>query len=90
MTEKALAKGRSAVWACATGADGTATAVIHGPDAYVFTALAAQACARRVLAGDAPAGFQTPAGAWGSDMVLDVQGASREDLDLHISRRPEA
>ncbi len=78
--ENALAKGRSAVWARATGADGhVATAVLRGPDAFLFTALAAEACVRRVLDGDTATGFQTPAGAWVPNMVLDVAGVVRED-----------
>lgn len=79
-SEEALAKGRSAVWARATGADGTkAEAVLNGPDAYLFTALAAEACGRRALRGDAPPGVHTPAGAWGPQLLDEIPGVQISD-----------
>lgn len=33
----------------------------------------------RVLAGDAPAGYQTPAKAYGADFALGIEGVSRTD-----------
>lgn len=76
-TAASLAKGRSAVWARVTGADGsTAQATLRGPDAYLFTALTAEACLRRVLAGDAPTGFHTPAGAWGPGLLAGLRGVA--------------
>ena len=79
--ERVLAAGTSAVWARATGAHATtATAVLRGPDAYLFTALTAEACLRRVLANNAPAGFHTPASAWGADLVLGLPGITHRDL----------
>jgi short subunit dehydrogenase-like uncharacterized protein len=54
---------------------------LHGPEAAVdWTARAALAGVRRVLRGDAPAGFQTPAQAYGADFVLEASGVTREDL----------
>lgn len=52
---------------------------LHTPDGYSFTPLSALAIAQRVLAGDSPAGFQTPAGAYGPDFVLSLPGVRRED-----------
>jgi short subunit dehydrogenase-like uncharacterized protein len=61
---------------------GRATARLHGPEAGLeWTARAALAAVRRVLEGDAPAGFQTPATAFGADFVLECEGVTREDLD---------
>jgi short subunit dehydrogenase-like uncharacterized protein len=60
----------------------TAAARLHGPEAGVeWTARAALAAVRRVLAGDAPAGYQTPAKAYGADFVLECEGVSRADLE---------
>jgi short subunit dehydrogenase-like uncharacterized protein len=50
-----------------------------GPEGYTFTALTAIAVAQRVLAGEAPAGFQTPSRAYGADFVLAVPGVTRGD-----------
>ena len=80
-SDAAIERGRSAVWArAADGSGAGATATLHGPDAYRFTALAAEACLRRVIAGDAPPGFHTPSSAWGADVVLAVEGATRTDV----------
>jgi short subunit dehydrogenase-like uncharacterized protein len=59
-----------------------AVARLHGPEAgVVFTARAALAVVRKVLAGNAPPGFQTPALAYGADLVLECEGVTREDVD---------
>jgi short subunit dehydrogenase-like uncharacterized protein len=55
---------------------------LHGPEASVsWTSRAALAAVEKVLAGDAPAGFRTPALAYGPDFVLECEGVRREDLD---------
>jgi short subunit dehydrogenase-like uncharacterized protein len=48
--------------------------------AYWVTAQTALVVARRVLAGEAPAGYQTPALAYGEDLILEVPGSSIEDI----------
>jgi short subunit dehydrogenase-like uncharacterized protein len=54
---------------------------LHGPEAAVdWTARAALAGVRRVLAGDAPVGFQTPARAFGADFAMEAAGVTREDV----------
>jgi short subunit dehydrogenase-like uncharacterized protein len=60
----------------------SAVARLHGPEAgSVWTARAALAAVQKVLAGNAPPGFQTPALAYGADFVLEVEGVTREDLN---------
>ncbi|MGH2742876.1 MAG: hypothetical protein ACRDN8_10405, partial [Thermoleophilaceae bacterium] len=79
-SDRALARGRSAVWARAAAPSGAnASATLHGPDAYLFTALATEACLRRVENGDGPAGFHTPSSAWGADLPLAIPGVTRGD-----------
>jgi short subunit dehydrogenase-like uncharacterized protein len=51
----------------------------RGPDGYEWTVRAALAIVERVLGGAAPAGFQTPAMAYGPDLVLELEGVVRED-----------
>ena len=51
------------------------------PEGYKFTAEAAAEIAGRVLAGTVQPGFQTPAGLFGPDFVLQLAGTSRVDLD---------
>jgi short subunit dehydrogenase-like uncharacterized protein len=45
-----------------------------------MTADAALEIVRRVLDGAAPAGFQTPARAYGADLVLELPGTQRRDV----------
>jgi short subunit dehydrogenase-like uncharacterized protein len=51
-----------------------------GPEGYTFTVLTGLAVVEHVLAGDAPPGFQTPALAYGPDLVMAVPGVQREDV----------
>ena len=54
---------------------------LHGPEpAVVWTARCALAAVWKVLAGHAPPGFQTPARAYGPELVLECEGVSREDV----------
>ena len=46
----------------------------------VWTALAALGAVKKVLAGHAQPGYQTPARAFGADFVLETEAVSREDL----------
>jgi short subunit dehydrogenase-like uncharacterized protein len=75
------ARSRTVVWGEAVdGAGGRAVARLHGPEAYAWTTLTALAVVERILAGNAPPGFQTPAGAYGQDLALATGDVRREDL----------
>ncbi len=57
-----------------------AEARLAGPEAgVVWTVRAALACIRHVLAGEVKPGYQTPAGVFGADLVLECEGVARED-----------
>ncbi|MFP8952939.1 saccharopine dehydrogenase family protein [Natrialbaceae archaeon A-arb3/5] len=65
-----------------------ARARLRVPNPYALTTEAAATAAERVLDGRArddvkrvPAGFQTPATAFGSEFVLELEGTKREVLD---------
>ncbi len=59
-----------------------AVARLHGPEAgVIWTVRAALAAVRKVLSGSAPAGYQTPAAAYGADFVLECEGVAREDVE---------
>src|SRR6056297_1276898 len=75
------ASGRSYVWGEASTADGErVVSRLRGPHTYALTVETALATAKRALDGDAPTGYQTPAGAYGPDLILDVEGVEREDV----------
>jgi hypothetical protein len=51
---------------------------MRAPEGYTLTAMTAVEIVRRVLAGAAPAGFQTPSLAYGADWILEL-GVERQD-----------
>jgi short subunit dehydrogenase-like uncharacterized protein len=71
--------GRSLVWGRVTNAKGdTRTARSIMPEGYTLTALTSIMIVERILKGQAKPGFQTPAKAYGADLLLEVEGAVRE------------
>ncbi|HET7322988.1 MAG TPA: saccharopine dehydrogenase NADP-binding domain-containing protein [Halococcus sp.] len=58
-----------------------AAARLQTPDTYDLTARTAVEVARRVLAGEVSAGFETPASAFGPEFVLEFDGIEREDVN---------
>ena len=80
-SDRARARGQSLLWGEALDASGArCVSRLRTPEAYTLTALTALAIAERALSGDAPAGFQTPALAYGPDFILSIPGVAREDL----------
>lgn len=75
-------RGRSFVWGeVEDDAGGRAVSRLSGPEGYQLTALTALAIVGHVLAGNFSTGFQTPSKAYGADLVLEIEGVVREDLD---------
>jgi short subunit dehydrogenase-like uncharacterized protein len=71
---------RSYVWGEAeTDGGDRAVSRLVCPGTYQLTRLTAVEIAERVVDGDAPEGFQTPAGAFGPDLILDIEGVERTD-----------
>jgi short subunit dehydrogenase-like uncharacterized protein len=79
-TEEERARGQCFLWGEARDATRTVVSRERTPEGYTLTALTAVAAAEKVLAGHAPAGFQTPAKAYGPDFILEIPGVAREDL----------
>jgi short subunit dehydrogenase-like uncharacterized protein len=52
---------------------------LRGPEGYTLTVLTSLAVLGKVLGGQAPPGFQTPALAYGPDFVLEIPGVERTD-----------
>jgi short subunit dehydrogenase-like uncharacterized protein len=53
---------------------------LQTPEGYAHTVDTALLCMQRVLGGLHPAGYQTPASAYGPDLVLEAGGTTRTDL----------
>jgi short subunit dehydrogenase-like uncharacterized protein len=54
------------------------SARLSGPDTYALTAFSTLLITRKVLDGNFKTGYQTPAGAYGEDLVLEIRGVKRE------------
>ncbi len=80
-TDAERAKGRTLMWGEASDADGNRVeARQQGPEGYTITAIAALNITEKILAGNFKPGFQTPAMAYGADLVLEVDGMKRQDV----------
>ncbi len=80
-SDQQRAAGRSLLWGQATDGNGQMVeARLQGPEGYTLTALTSLLIAKRILEGDAPVGFQTPAKAYGADLVLEIEGVQRQDV----------
>lgn len=72
---------RTHVWGKAWNARGQAVeARLHGPEGYTLTASAALTITQKVLSGNWQPGYQTPAGLYGADLILELNGTTREDV----------
>ncbi len=79
--EEEREKGKTFLWGRAVDAKGNAVeARQFGPEGYKFTMLTALKIAERIRDGNVCIGFSTPAGCYGSDLVLEIEGVRREDV----------
>lgn len=75
------ARGRSLIWGEATDPEGNRVeARLQCPEGYTTTALAALNITQKILDGNVQSGFQTPAKAYGADLILEIEGAARQDV----------
>lgn len=75
--EKMRETGMSLVWGKGINNLGESKIVkLIGPEGYTFTAHASLLIAKEILQGNWSAGYQTPAGQFGSELVLKVPGVS--------------
>jgi short subunit dehydrogenase-like uncharacterized protein len=73
--------GHATVWAEASDETGhRALSRLDTPGGYPLTAALTATIAERVVRNGAPAGFQTAAGLYGPDFILEFAGVSRTDL----------
>jgi short subunit dehydrogenase-like uncharacterized protein len=80
-TDEMRAKAVSLVWGEARNAEGQkVTARMQGPEGYTLTALTSLLITQKVLQGNFKTGYQTPAGAYGADLILEIPGVKRELL----------
>ena len=81
-TEAERAAGTVSVYGEVVDAQGRrAAARLHTGEAYTMTAEFSLEIMRRVLAGEARPGFQTPSKMFGPDFITGFAGCSREDVE---------
>ncbi len=79
-SDEERAKGKTLLWGKATDAEGNSVeARQQGPEGYTLTAIAALNIAEKILGGNFNPGSQTPAKAYGADLVLEIEGVQRTD-----------
>ena len=72
-------KARGFIWGQVTNAEGkTITTSISGPEGYTLTTHSSLIIMQKVLAGNFIAGYQTPALAYGENLVMEVPGVRKE------------
>jgi short subunit dehydrogenase-like uncharacterized protein len=81
-TPEQRARGASLLWGqVEDDAGGRAVSRMRTPEGYTLTAMTSVEAVRRILAGDAPAGFQTPSRAYGADWITEFEGVERVDVE---------
>jgi short subunit dehydrogenase-like uncharacterized protein len=55
------------------------TATLEAPDGYTLTAHSSLITIKKLLSGNLKIGYQTPASAYGADLVLEVPGTNRSE-----------
>jgi short subunit dehydrogenase-like uncharacterized protein len=72
-------KAVSLIWAKVTNPQGQSlTARMRCPEAYSLTALSVLLIAKKILQGNFKAGYQTPASAYGEDLIMEIPGVTRD------------
>lgn len=73
-------RGKTLLWGEATDDDGNRVeARMQAPEGYTVTAIAALNIAEKIMAGNFTPGYQTPAKAYGADLILEIPGVERQD-----------
>lgn len=74
-------KGKTLLWGEASDSDGNRVeSRLQCPEGYTITAIAALNIAEKITSGNFTPGYQTPAKAYGADLVMEIEGVSRQDI----------
>ncbi|MDP1844180.1 MAG: saccharopine dehydrogenase NADP-binding domain-containing protein [Sediminibacterium sp.] len=79
--DTARAKAKCMVWGEVVNAAGEhKIARLTGPEGYTLTAYSSLIITKKVLEGNFKTGYQTPAGCYGANLVLEIPGVERESV----------
>ena len=80
-SEAQNAKAKSFLWGEVTNKNNEKiTALLQCKEGYLLTALASVNICQKVLAKNFKAGYQTPAAAYGHDLILEIEGSAFTDV----------
>jgi short subunit dehydrogenase-like uncharacterized protein len=80
-SDEERAKGKTLLWGEARDLNGNRVeSRMQGPEGYTITAIAALNIVQKILDGNFTTGYQTPAKAYGADLILEIGGVSRQDV----------
>ncbi len=80
-SDEERAKGKTLLWGEASDANGNRVeSRMQCPEGYTTTALAALNIMQKILDGNFTPGYQTPARAYGADLILEIDAAARQDV----------
>lgn len=80
-TDEQREHSKTLVWGEVRNAEGEIKrAAIVTPDGYTTTYHSSLLIVKKILNGEAPIGYQTPAGAYGSDLIFEVPGVIHSDI----------
>lgn len=75
-------RGKTLLWGEASDDEGNRVETrMQAPEGYTVTAVAALNIAEKILAGNFTPGYQTPAKAYGADLILEIPGIERQDIN---------
>ena len=78
-TDQMRSNASSLVWGEASNASGQkATVRMSEPDGYTLTTYSSLIIIKKILQGNFKSGYQTPASAYGHDLVMEIPGVERE------------
>lgn len=81
-SEERREKSKSLVWGEAVNPSGARKSVrLQGPEGYTLTAHSSLIIAGKVMSGNFTPGYQTPAGCFGEDLVMEIPGVHREEIN---------
>lgn len=81
-SDEERAKGKTLLWGEAQDADGNRVeSRMQAPEGYTVTAIAALNIAAKITSGNFTPGYQTPAKAYGADLILEIDGVTRQDIN---------
>ena len=78
-SDEMRSKAKSLVWGEVQNTAGEKRSVrLQCPEGYTLTALSSLIIIKKVLEGKLKTGYQTPAGVYGADLVMEIPGVTRE------------